>query len=61
MMFLTLEDLNGMLDVILFPDVYRTAKSFVNSNIPLLITGVMEMDAGREELFLRAEKVLSVS
>ena len=36
MMFLTVEDLNGTLDVILFPDVYRVVKSFVNSNIPLL-------------------------
>lgn len=37
MLFLTLEDLNGTLDVILFPDVYRATKSFVNSNKPLLI------------------------
>ena len=26
MMFLTLEDLAGMLDVVLFPDVYRRAR-----------------------------------
>jgi DNA polymerase-3 subunit alpha len=57
MMFLTVEDLDGTLDVILFPDVYRSVKSFVNSNIPMLITGMMEMDAGREEPFLRAERV----
>jgi len=61
MMFLTLEDLNGTLDVILFPDVYRVVKSFVNTNIPLLISGVMEKDAGREEPFLRAEKVVSIN
>jgi len=59
MMFLTLEDLNGTLDVILFPDVYGTAKSFINSNLPILITGMMEKDAGREEPFLRAERVKS--
>ena len=57
MMFLTLEDLHGTLDVILFPDVYRGVKSFVNSSVPMLISGVMEKDAGREEPFLRAEKV----
>jgi len=52
-----LDDPIGTLDVILFPDVYRTAKSFINSNMPMLITGMMEMDAGREEPYL-GRKVL---
>ena len=60
MMFLTLEDLQGTLDVILFPDAYGTAKSFINSNMPMLITGRMEKDAEREEPFLKAEKVTLV-
>lgn len=57
MMFLTLEDFNGTLDVILFPDIYRAVKSLINSNMPFLVTGMMEMDAGREEPYLRAEKL----
>jgi DNA-directed DNA polymerase III PolC len=61
MLFLTIEDLQGILDVILFPDVYRIAKSFLDSNPPLLITGVMEMDKERGEPYLRAEKVASIS
>ena len=61
MLFLTIEDLQGTLDVILFPDVYRIAKSFLDSNPPLLITGVMEMDKERGEPYLRAEKVASIS
>ena len=60
MMFLTLEDLLGTLEVILFPDVYRTMKSFVSSNLPMLITGVIEKDTEREEPFLRAEKVMFI-
>jgi DNA-directed DNA polymerase III PolC len=60
MLFLTIEDLQGTLDVILFPDVYRIAKSFLDSNPPLLITGVMEMDKERGEPYLRAEKVIAV-
>jgi len=60
MMFLTLEDLNGTLDIILFPDTYRMAISFVNSNTPMLITGIMEKDTGREEPFMRAERVVLV-
>jgi len=60
MLFLTLEDLHGTLDVILFPDVYRMVKSFIISNMPMLVTGVMEKDIGREEPFLRAESVVTV-
>jgi len=38
MLFLTLEDLNGTLDAILFPEVYRQAKSLVSSTKPFLLT-----------------------
>lgn len=60
MLFLTLEDLDGTLDAILFPEVYRRAKSLFDSTKPFLITGMMEMDAERGEPFLRAEKVVLV-
>ncbi len=61
MMFLTLEDLSGMLDVVLFPDAYRRARQVIHSSAPLLVTGVMEMDTNRGEPFLRAEKVVRLS
>jgi DNA polymerase III alpha subunit len=57
MMFLTLEDLAGMLDVVLFPDVYRQARGFIHTSEPLLVTGMVEVDAARGEPLLRAEKV----
>jgi len=60
MLFLTLEDLQGTLDAILFPEVYRVARSLFDSTMPLLVTGIMEMDVERGEPFLRAEKVVSV-
>jgi DNA polymerase III alpha subunit len=60
MLFLTMEDLTGTLDVIAFPDVYRAAKDLLNSSSPLLVTGTMEMDASRGEPFLRAEKVVKL-
>ncbi len=56
MMFLSLEDLSGTLEVVLFPDAYRQAKEIVNSSQPFLITGVMEMDIERGEPFFKAEK-----
>jgi len=49
------------LDVILFPDVYRVSKSFLDSNPPMLITGVMEMDKERGEPYLRADRVIALS
>jgi len=57
MMFLTIEDLSGMLDVIIFPDVYQRTKTIVSSNSPMLITGTVEADGERDEPFLKAEKV----
>lgn len=57
MLFLTLEDLAGTLDVVAFPDAYRAAKELLNSSFPILVTGMMEMDASRGEPYLRAEKV----
>lgn len=57
MLFLTIEDLSGMLDVIVFPDVYQRAKTIASSNSPMLITGTVEVDNERDEPFLKAEKV----
>jgi DNA polymerase-3 subunit alpha len=60
MLFLTLEDLSGTLDVIVFPDLYRQVKQIALSNQPMLITGVLEMDKGREEPTLKAEKLFRI-
>jgi energy-coupling factor transporter ATP-binding protein EcfA2 len=57
MMFMTLEDLSGMLDVAIFPDVYRQAHAFIHSSEPILVTGMMKTDPGRSEPLLMAEKV----
>ncbi len=61
MLFLTLEDLSDTLDVIVFPDLYRQVKQVATSNHPMLITGILEMDRGREEPTLKAEKLVKVS
>jgi hypothetical protein len=54
---MTLEDLSGILDVILLPTVYRQARYALSSGGPLLVYGSMEMDSTRGEPLLRAEKV----
>ncbi|MBT7324543.1 MAG: DNA polymerase III subunit alpha [Anaerolineae bacterium] len=61
MLFLTVEDLSGTLDVIVFPDLYKQVKQVATSNHPMLITGVLEIDRGREEPTLKAEKIIRLS
>lgn len=59
MAFITLEDLEGTLDVILFPAVYRgTRREVFSENRPIIIEGTIETDANREEPFLRADRVV---
>jgi DNA polymerase III alpha subunit len=60
MLFLSFEDLQGSLDAILFPEVYRQFKSMISSTRPFLLTGMVEMDAERGEPFLRVEKVTRI-
>jgi DNA polymerase III subunit alpha len=57
MMFMTLEDLAGMLDVVVFPDAYRQARGFIHSSEPFLVTGVIKTDSERSEPLMMAEKV----
>jgi len=61
MLFLTLEDLSGTLDVIVFSDLYKQVKQIAMSNQPMFVSGVLEMSKDREEPTLRAEKVVAIS
>ncbi|NMB68452.1 MAG: DNA polymerase III subunit alpha [Chloroflexi bacterium] len=56
MYFLTLEDLDGLLDVVFFPDAYRRNRAALQGGGPWLISGAVEMDAERGEPLLRAER-----
>lgn len=58
MLFLTIEDLSGTLDAIVFPNVYRAAKDLLSSATPMLLTGIMEMDSTRGEPYLRVERAV---
>jgi DNA polymerase-3 subunit alpha len=60
MMFLTLEDLDGMLDVVVWPEAYRRSRQALATSGPLLVTGMLEMDARRGEPLLVAEQVISI-
>lgn len=55
--YLSFEDLEGMLDIAVYPDVYRRFRGLLTENRPLIIEGVIEQEANRDEPVLRAEKV----
>lgn len=55
MLFLTLEDLDGALDVMILPDLYRRIKNVVYDPTPFIVSGILEYDEVRGEPLLRAE------
>lgn len=58
MAFLTIEDLEGTLDAILYPDLYHRSRAILSGLDPFLISGIIEMDPSRGEAILRTEKIL---
>ena len=54
--FITLEDLNGTLEVIIFPDVYREVATILGSDLPLLVRG--RLDVSDENTKLIASEIL---
>jgi len=61
MLFLTLEDLEGTLDAVLYPQTYARFRNSLVGSFPLLVTGVMETDPARGEPMMRVERVARVS
>jgi DNA polymerase III alpha subunit len=60
--FMSLEDLEGMLDVVIFGDVYQRHRTALASGAgPFVVEGTVELEAGREEPVLRAERLWRVS
>jgi DNA polymerase III alpha subunit len=54
--FLSLEDLEGMLDVVVFSNVYRRHSKVFSGHAPLGIEGFVELDQSNGEPFIRAER-----
>lgn len=57
MLFLTLEDMEGIIDVMILPDMYQRVKNIVYDRAPFLITGLIELDETRGEPMMRAENL----
>jgi len=58
--FMSLEDLEGMLDVVIFSDVYRRSREALSTPGPYIVEGTVEYNAEQGEPFIRAERILGV-
>jgi len=59
MAFATLEDLKGVIEVILFPDVFRSSLPYLKGDDPILVKGIL--DVGEESLKIKASEVIPLS
>jgi DNA polymerase-3 subunit alpha len=50
MAFVTLEDLTGFVEMVVFPEVYRSAADFLHDDQPLLVTGTVEVSEENRKL-----------
>jgi DNA polymerase-3 subunit alpha len=55
--FMSLEDLEGMLDVVITAEVYRRSKAALSTAGPYIVEGRVELDSQRGEPFIRAERI----
>ncbi len=58
--FMALEDLEGVLDVVIFGDVYQRNRTALSGAGPFVIEGLVELDTARGEPVIRAERVYRV-
>jgi DNA polymerase-3 subunit alpha len=55
--FMSLEDLEGMLNVVIWSNVYRASRSAFATAGPYIVEGTVELDRELSEPFIRAERV----
>jgi DNA polymerase-3 subunit alpha len=58
--FMSLEDLEGMLDIVITAEVYRRSKAALSTAGPYCVEGKVDLDSQRGEPFIRAEKIWSL-
>jgi DNA-directed DNA polymerase III PolC len=59
--YLNLEDLEGALQILVTPHIYRKHYLELQEAGPFLIQGIMELDADRHRYYLNAEKIILLS
>ena len=58
--FMSLEDLDGMLDVVIFADVYRRSRWEIKGIGPIIVEGSVEKSADTGEALIRADSIWKV-
>jgi DNA polymerase-3 subunit alpha len=58
MAFVTLEDLSGSVEMVVFPEVYQASAELLKSDTPLLVSGTL--DVGEETCKLMAREIVSL-
>ena len=58
MAFVTLEDLSGFVEMVVFPEVYQASSELLRSEAPLLVTGTL--DVGEESCKLMAKEIVAL-
>lgn len=59
--FMSLEDLEGMLDVVITSDVYRHSKVALSTPGPYVVEGMVSLDNQRAEPVIRAERIWALT
>jgi DNA polymerase III alpha subunit len=59
--YMALEDLEGMLDVVISSSVYRRHRAVLKGNGPFVIEGVVELNRSRAEPFIRVKHVWNIA
>jgi DNA polymerase-3 subunit alpha len=59
--FMSVEDLEGMLEVVITSEVYRRSKAALSTPGPYIIEGKVELNNQRGEPFIRAERIWRLS
>ncbi len=57
MAFISLEDLEGVLDVVVFPNLYHQCRNILSEAVPVLIEGTVLIESNQVEPTLHAEKI----
>jgi DNA polymerase III alpha subunit len=58
--FMSLEDLEGMLDIVITAEVYRRSKAALATAGPYVVEGRVDLNSERGEPFIRAERIWSL-
>jgi DNA polymerase-3 subunit alpha len=57
MAFVTLEDLEGTIDVVVFPEIYQKSHPALVEAVPVVIEGIVELESTQGMPTLRAERI----